>query len=121
MSADFSNIDIDMIRDHLARTGYVKTRDVSGKNLYLISSELLPGHPRGVLVAYEGYGAMFFDLEAPINKFQLITKGFTFSIADTLAAVLNAIFGFEHHVTVRMPYRRKQIGESLIETERNKP
>ena len=120
MTEYFTDEDIEKLRRELARVGWARYRGPRG-NLYLISSSIMSEHqPDGILVAYEGFGTMFCDLSQPLNRFELMQSGFSHTIADMLAGVLNAIFGFEYRVTIRVPYRR-DTGESLLETERNEP
>ena len=116
-----TGFDVNVIRNDLARKGYVDAYDSRGRKLYLVLSTVLPEHPPGVLIAYEGYGTMFYDMKAPLNKFQLIQKGFTYTVADTLAVMLNSIFGYETHAIVRMPYRRIETTKVETENERNEP
>ena len=121
MTEYFTDQDIEKIRNQLSRTGYVRYRGPRG-DLYLISSSIMPGHqPHGVLVSYEGFGSMFWDLKEPVNRFQLMKSGFSYTIADMLAGVLNAIVGYEYRVTVRVPYRQNRGESLLLETERTEP
>lgn len=43
------------------------------------------------MIAYEGGGAYFFDLDRPLNQFRLVKHGFSLRVAPALANLVNAI------------------------------
>ena len=86
---------ISHIRARLQAEGGVTVKGPGGKNVYLVLNRNIGVDQNGILVAYEGGGAYFFDLDRPLNKFRLTQHGFSLSIAPALADLVNAILSSE--------------------------
>ena len=82
---------IEELRLRLETEGSTNFADAKGRRLYLIRTKLLHMPFDGLLIAYEGCGAMTFELDRPLNKFRLIQSGFGFDVAETLAGLVNRV------------------------------
>lgn len=79
------------IRKDLQSHGYVTLADLSGRALHLINTGLFGGDGRGLLLAYEGWGAFTFDAQRPLNAFRLVSAGFPLTQAGVIADLVNQI------------------------------
>lgn len=84
-------IQIEHLREQLRDTGGCALTGPDGKSLFLVLNRNLGIEKPGILIAYEGHGAYFFDLDRPLNQFRLVKHGFSLRIAPTLAELVNAI------------------------------
>lgn len=82
---------LSIIREKLSETGGVSITGPEGKAVFLVLNRNLGIEKNGILVAYEGGGAFFFDLDRPLNQFRLVQHGFSLRIAPALASLVNAI------------------------------
>ncbi len=83
---------VEVLRAGLAKDGFVKATGPDGQRLWLVLSTMLE-EPPGLLIAYEGVGAMFWELDRPLNEFRLVQHGFSIRIAPALADTLNRVMG----------------------------
>lgn len=81
------------LREGLRGRGSVTFMGPDGKRLFLVASVNLHLEERGLLVAYEGHGAYFWDLQRPVNTFLLAGAGFDITVAPELADLLNRLLG----------------------------
>lgn len=95
MSSPFN---IPYMRELLQRTGSVGVVDSAGKRLVLtlqnvcmMDNEGCWENQRGLLICYEGEGALFYKGDKKLTKFRLVQAGFSLIVAPTLAELVNAI------------------------------
>lgn len=90
-----TNTDIfDAMRRQLTDVGSCIWTGPEGNRLFLVSSHVLgKDMAQGLLIAYEGEGTMFFELDRPLNVYRLLSAGFSVSVAATLADVVNELCG----------------------------
>lgn len=95
----------DAMRQQLALEGSCIWTGPEGKRLFLIAANILAmDTDRGLLIAYEGEGTMFFELDRPLNVYRLLSAGFSVSVAATLADVVNELCGLnEDNVSGAVP------------------
>lgn len=90
--------DIPRLRDHLREHRSCNWTDEHGHKLFFVLLEI-PSH--GMLIAYEGQGAKFIEIDdRPLNAFRLLEAGFATSLSKTLADAINALLGLDKSVAV---------------------
>jgi hypothetical protein len=88
-----TTFDIPELRKQLSSTGSMHATDAKGRRLFVVLSSQLSVEEKGLLLAYEGEGCFFFTLDRPLNTFRLVQGGFSFSVAEWLANLINDIVG----------------------------
>jgi hypothetical protein len=94
---------LNTVRKKLAETGGITLQGPGGKAVYLALNRNVGIERNGILIAYEGGGAYFFDLDRPLNKFRLAQHGFSLRVAPALADLVNAILTSE--VSTEIPVK----------------
>lgn len=75
----------------LREVGGVTLTGPEGKSLFLVLNRNLGIEKEGIMIAYEGGGAYFFELDRPLNRFRLVQHGFSYRVAPLIADLVNAI------------------------------
>lgn len=101
--------DADLLYKEFRLVGAVTMVAPDGRHLVIArGSNVGKMSPPCVFIAFEGEGAFFWDGTRPLNKFQLAKAGFEFTIADTLANMLNRVFGLDrpqgNHATLEIAH-----------------
>jgi hypothetical protein len=98
---------ITTIRQRLAETGGVTFQGPDNKSVYLVLNRNIGIEKNGILLAYEGSGAYFFDLDRPLNQFRLAKHGFSLRVAPALAELVNAILSSEASTAIPLQIQDK--------------
>lgn len=77
--------------DDITLHGRAMVADTNGRRLLLTSTELLGLPGNQILLAYEGKGVIFFELDRPLNRFRLLSHGFPEKVADSICSLVNAV------------------------------
>lgn len=101
---------VEHMRDELLETGVTSVQlgnDMVGAGLrvFLIEFSILPSGSvePGFLLAVPGAGSMFVGMDRrlgryrPLNKFQLLSAGFSIKLAPTLAELVNRVLMLDKH------------------------
>lgn len=83
------------IRQQLRDVGGATLQGPAGKQLYLVLNRNLGMEQQGILIAYEGGGACFFDLDRPLNAFRLVERGFSLVVAPAISQLVNELLSSE--------------------------
>jgi len=87
---------LDTMREHLKAHGSAVGQDADGRRIFFVMSRVLDMRETGILIAYEGEGAIFVPLDdRPLNVFRLLSAGFSANIAPTLADTVNGLLGLD--------------------------
>lgn len=98
-----SKLDAKILRESLADVGGLTLQDESGRSLYIVLNRNLGIEKKGALVAYEGRGSMFFEMDRPLNKFRLLKAGFPAGTADIVSGLVNTVFFGEAEPEIHDP------------------
>lgn len=86
-----SSVDARELRERLRQDGGATLVLDSGQRLFFVLSRNLGLDERGMLVAFEGGGTLFWKLDRPLNAFRLMKAGISMTIAEELSHILNLI------------------------------
>jgi hypothetical protein len=87
----FSDEVIDTMADKLLADGYAGTVDPEGNRVAVTFSGNLGFDTREMVLIYENKGALFFDGQRPLNKFRLLSSGFTFLTAPVIVGLVERL------------------------------
>ncbi|QSY98683.1 hypothetical protein J2J97_31935 (plasmid) [Rhizobium bangladeshense] len=102
------------IRDQLREVGGATVKGPLDKQVYLVLNRNLGIEQKGIMVAYEGGGAYFFDLDRPLNQFRLVKHGFSLRVAPALADLVNAILSPSEASTEAHPENAPEATTNLL-------
>jgi hypothetical protein len=87
-----SETGIKNLRQDLVQAGIAAFQDPQGRLVTIASTQALGvAGPARMMIAYEGKGCAVFDGDRPLNKFRLVSAGFSGDVASILAETVNAI------------------------------
>ncbi len=125
------------LRQGLIDDGFYAFKDPDGSHVCVATGSAVGIDEVGLLVSWEGQGCFFWKAKRPLNKFQIIQKGFALGPAETLSKLLMSILGKaepegkaeQWHLNVEAepqagvpPYRQTKPQERLtFSTEETKP
>lgn len=87
----FDNALVEDMAEELWEEGRTIIKDGSGRRLLLTSTSLLQIPGDDIILAYEGRGVIFFQLDRPMNRFRLLSHGFPDKVAGDIADMVNLI------------------------------
>lgn len=95
------NNTIDEIADRLLTEGTTTFEDSEGRRVLIMYAAKAGFETREFVLAYEKVGAMFFNLDRPLNKFRLSEAGFPLRLAPVVAETVNRLFVAVQEATKR--------------------
>jgi hypothetical protein len=85
-------LEILSVRQGLQNEGIAAFLDPQGRLVTIASTQALGiDGPTRMMIAYEGKGCGVFDGDRPLNKFRLVSAGFSGDVAGVLAETINFI------------------------------
>ena len=87
----FSDALIEDMADDLDAEGRTLVKDSDGRRLLITTTTRLNLDGDEVILAYEGRGTIYFQLDRPMNHFRLLSSGFPEKAAVSVADMVNRL------------------------------